>query len=283
MGLTFGLAASGFYCNNRLFQENNVKIPANWDELLDAVQKFQAAGITPISTSIQERWVASMMFEGLTLKSVGAADIMTALTQGGDAFGKDGFLLAAEKMMELIDMGAINADANAISRDEAEISVLAGDVPMYYMGSWAAGTLTGNDCVDNGNFTYIPFPTVGGNGKATEFNGGAVDCIMASADTANPEAAAEFIKYFCENVAREGYLAGSYMPVWKIGTVDESGINPIMVSIKEATASATDFVMWWDTFLGPDLAAIYQDAMVEMMNGFITPADFVERLKTINP
>jgi raffinose/stachyose/melibiose transport system substrate-binding protein len=186
--------------------------------------------------------------------------------------------------MELIDMGAINGDANAISRDEAEVPVLSGKTPMYYMGSWAAGSLNDSECADQGNFTYIPFPAVsGGNGSATEFNGGAVDCIMASADTANPDAAATFIKYFCENVSREGYLAGSYMPTWKIGAVDESGINPIMVSIKEATASASDFVMWWDTFLGPDLAAIYQDAMVEMMNKQITPAEFVERLKTINP
>jgi raffinose/stachyose/melibiose transport system substrate-binding protein len=285
-GLTFGLAASGFYCNNRLFEENGIKIPETWSDLVDAAGKFNEAGITPISTSIQERWVVGMLFDAMILRSVGVDGVMKALTEGGDAFTDPGFKLAAEKIMELVDMGAFNADANAISRNEAEISVLAGETPMYYMGSWAAGALAGDDTVelDRGNFTYIPFPTIpGGKGLATEFMGGAVDCVMVNSNVAHPEAAAAFAKYFAENVAREGYLVGSYMPVWQVGDIDESGINPIMVSIKEATESATDFVMWFDTFLGSDLASIYQDATVELLAGQITPDEFVEALTAIQP
>ena len=286
-GLTFGLAASGFFCNTRLFEENNIKIPETWDELITAVDAFNAAGITPISTSIQERWVVSMLFEGLALKTTGASVIANALVECGDAFGDPGFLDAANRMMHLVDIGAINADANAISRDEAEAPIFMGEAAMLYMGSWAAGGLNDPNNVTNGdvgNFTYIPFPAVsGGNGSPTEFNGGAADAIMINSDTAHKEAAVEFVIYFCENVAREGYLAGSYMPTWNIGQVDDSDVNPIMVSIKNKTASATDFILWWDTFLGPDRAAIYQDALVAMLNHQITPEDFVEQLKTIKP
>ena len=285
-GLTFGLSASGFYCNNRLFEENDVKIPETWEDLISAVEKFKAAGLTPISTSIKDRWVVGMLFDAMVLRSVGAGGVMNALTNGGDAFGNAGFKLAAEKLAELVELGAFNADANAITRDENEVAVFAGEAPMYYMGSWAAGALNDPETctVDTGNFTYIPFPTIpGGNGKATEFMGGGSDCVMVSSKTANPEAAAAFVKYFCENLAREAYLAGSYMPLWQVGAVDESGINPIMVSIKEATASATDFVMWFDTFLGSDLAAIYQDAMEELLAGEIDADTFVERVKVIDP
>ncbi|MCL2030844.1 MAG: extracellular solute-binding protein [Oscillospiraceae bacterium] len=283
-GLTFGLAASGFYCNNRLFAENDIKIPATWEELLSAIEGFQAVGITPISTTVKERWVIGMLFDALVLRSVGIDGVMTALTEGGEAFAHPGFKLAAEKLAELVSLGAFNADANAISRDDAEIPVQLGEVPMYYMGSWAAGMLASDETVDQGDFTYIPFPTIpGGSGAATEFMGGAVDCVMVNSNTENPDAAAEFVKYFAENVAREGYLVGSYMPVWQVGSIDESEINPIMVSIKQATASATGFVMWFDTFLGPDLAAIYQDAMEELLAGQITPDDFVEAVKLIEP
>ena len=283
-GLTFGLAASGFYCNNRLFEENNVKIPDTYEELLTAIDAFKAAGITPMSTSFTEQWVVGMMVDCIMLKSVGAAGINNALTNGGDAFGDAGFLEGAKKVQEMVDRGAFNADAMAVSRDEAEVPVFLGEAAMYYMGSWAAGALNDPNNITNGdvgNFTYIPFPAIsGGKGSATEFMGGASDCIMVNANTANPEAAAAFTKYFCENMAREGYLAGSYMPMWNIGQVDDSDVNPIMVSIKEKTASATDFVLWFDTFLG-ERAATYLDATTELLSKAITPEQYIEQLKTI--
>lgn len=284
-GLTFGMSVSGLFCNNRLFEENNVKIPTTWDELMTAVSTFKAAGIIPISTSIQERWVAGMMFEGLCLKAVGADQMLKTLSKSeGGTFSDAQYLNAANKILELLDAGAFPTNATAISRDEAEIPVKNGTAAMYYMGSWAAGAVNGDDCTDKGNFTYVPFPTIAdGNGKNTEFNGGGADGVMISNKTAHPEEAAKFVKYFCENLARENYEAGNYLPLWSSITPDESKVNPVMAGISSATSDATAYVLWWDNFLEGADVTTYQDALEKLLLKTITPDQFVEELKKIQP
>ena len=283
-GLTFGMSCSGLFCNTKLFSQYNVKLPATWANLISAVETFKANDIIPISTSIKERWVIGMLFEAIALKAVGAESMYPTLTKNGGSFSDPQYLNAANKLMELVNMGAFNSDATAISRDEAEVPVKAGQAAMYYMGSWASGTVEADDSVDKGNFTYIAFPTLpDGNGKATEFNGGASDGIMISSSTAHPDEAAEFVKYFTENLAREDYQAGNYLPLWKDVQVDESQINPVTLSIVDATSQANNFILWWDTLMEGQDVTTYQDALDAMIFKQITPEQFVGELKKIQP
>lgn len=48
-GYPYSVAVASLYVNTELFEQNNVKIPETYDELLEAVDAFNAAGITPIS------------------------------------------------------------------------------------------------------------------------------------------------------------------------------------------------------------------------------------------
>lgn len=284
-GMTFGKAASGFFCNARLFEENNVKIPETWDELLTAIDAFNANDITPIITTSKEAWVIGMMFEGLTVKAVGAEKtINTLLKQGDGTFSDPQFLNAAKRFEELVDKNAFNTDMAAISRDEALADMKAGHGAMYYMGAWESGQFEAEDSVDRGNYQWIPFPTLpDGNGTSTEFNGGMIDGLMVNADTAYPAEAAEFIKYFCENLSLEGYAKGNYMPAWNTSSVDESQLPPVFAQINEATNNATNYVIWWDTGLVGDDVSTYQSALDSFINKQITAEEFVEELQKINP
>ena len=271
-GLTFGKTASGFFVNKAVFDDNGIALPKTWDELMTASEALKAAGITPIITSSKERWVLGMLFEGLCTKAVGAGKVNKTINkEAGGSYSDPNFLDALNRLGELKTKGYINSDAAAITRDEALAAFKDGKAGLYYMGAWECASLEDNDSSIKGKVDWIPFPAIaGGGGAATEFNGGSIDGLMVSANTAYPDQAAAFVKYFCENMSRESYQAGNYMPVWTISQVDESKLLPVFTKIAEATKSATGFVIWWDTFLAGDDVTIYQDELENYFNGVMT-------------
>jgi raffinose/stachyose/melibiose transport system substrate-binding protein len=282
-GLPFGKAASGFFCNTRVFEENGVKIPDTWDELLSAIDAFNEKGITPIITSMKEAWVVGMLFEGLVVKEVGAETVSKTLLKEA-SFSDPLYLEAIRRFEELVDRGAFNADAAAVSRDEALASMKAGEGAMYYMGAWEASSFEADDSPDAGNYDWRPFPTIpGGAGAATEFNGGMIDGLLINANTKHAEAAVEFVKYFCENLSREGYQKGNYMPAWNTSQIDESTLPPVFAKINEYTNSATNYVIWWDTGLVGDDIVTYQTALNSFIAKQITAEQLVAELVKIAP
>jgi raffinose/stachyose/melibiose transport system substrate-binding protein len=159
-----------------------------------------------------------------------------------------------------------------------------GDGARDYMGAWESSQFEAEDCVDAGNYDWRPFPTIpGGNGKATEFNGGMIDGLLVSAGTAYPEEAAAFVKYFCENLSREGYAKGNYMPAWNTSVVDESQLPAVFAKINEYTNAATNYVIWWDTGLVGDDIGIYQTALNSFIAKQITAEELAAELLKIAP
>ena len=53
-------AACCFY-NTKMFEDAGAKVPTNWDEMLDACDKLQSAGYTPITISAGTAWCLSMV------------------------------------------------------------------------------------------------------------------------------------------------------------------------------------------------------------------------------
>ena len=48
------MAIGTFFVNTEMFEENDIKIPESWDELVDACQKFIDLGITPMAVGAKE-------------------------------------------------------------------------------------------------------------------------------------------------------------------------------------------------------------------------------------
>ena len=279
-GMTFGRNVSGFFVNPDVFDAAGAKIPATWDELTDACEKIKANGSIPIITSSKERWVMGMLFEGMVTKAAGADLVNKTLNkEEGGSYADPKFRIAIDRLSELISQGYINSDMGAIDRNEARESFKNGEAGLYYMGSWEVSSLEEDGSAVQGKADWIPFPTIpNGGGQATDFNGGSIDGIVIGADTKYPEQAAAFVKYFCENMER----VGDYMPVWN--TTELSANTPAVFNkMIDATKNATDYVIWWDTFLTGDDVTTYQDALDNFVNGTIDTNAFIEQLKKIQP
>ena len=279
-GLTFGLSCGAFFVNKELFEQNNIKIPENYSELITAVKAFKAKGMTPMAVSGKDVWTIAMYFDAMALKAAGNDKIISTLSKKG-SFKDPEFLNAAQKLAELVSLGAFPEGAASLSKDESDIPFLEGKIPMLFNGSWTAGTVYRDDSKIKDKVIPVGFPVFeDGKGNKNQFTGGAVDAIMVNANTKYKEEAVLFQKYFCENMARETYLAGAYLPAWKV-QVDESNINPVTVDLAKLTSEAEGFTLWWDTLLEGQDTQVYLNSLQELFLGNIKPEEFVDKLQTI--
>lgn len=279
-GMTFGLSCGALFCNKELFEQNNIKIPETYDELIEVVKAFKAKGITPMTVSGKDIWTIAMYFDAMALKAAGSDKVTKTLGKQG-SFKDPEFLNAAQKLAELVELGAFPEGAAGLSKDESDIPFLEGNIPMLFNGSWTAGTVYREDSKIQDKVTVVGFPVFAdGKGDKNAFTGGAVDCIMVNANTKHKEAATLFQQYFCENMARETYLAGAYLPAWKV-EVDESNINPVTVELAKITSEASGFTLWWDTLLEGEDTQTYLNSLQELFLGSITPEEFIDKLQTM--
>lgn len=280
-GLPFQMQVAPLYCNTEIFEQNGVKIPETYDELLAAVQTFGAKGITPMVCGAKDKWPAMFYFDALALRTAGAKANIDALNKVA-SFNTPEFVDAAKKLDELTKAGAFGKGALGLSWDEANIAFSQGQAAMIFNGNWVAGTCEGEGSLVKGKVAVVPFPLInGGKSNKTEFLGGSGDGFMVSANTKNKDAAVKALKFICENMSTEAYLAGAGLPGWK-ANVDESKISPLVKSIVDMTKDATEWVLWWDVFLEGDDADVHKNLVVDVIAGQKTPEEFAQEMQKLN-
>ncbi|MFZ5989218.1 MAG: extracellular solute-binding protein [Bacillota bacterium] len=276
-GSTYTTPVSALFYNKKIFDENGLKAPATFDELIQVCEKLIQKGITPIGISGKDTWVLAMTHDALTLKSAGPKKVKEALKKEGQSYDDPDFLESAKKFRQLVEMGAFHKGATGLSNDEASALFYSGKVAMYTTGSWMAGSIQ-TDPENPADFDVVPFPVVGSNAKATDFMGGAVDTIMVSASTKNPDLAGKAAFELTRSISKYSYLDGAGLAVWK-KDYDDSKVNPITKKLADYAANATSFTLWFDTMMEAEDAGEYLTLLQEMYVGNITPEDFVKSMK----
>lgn len=95
------------FANKEIFKENNVKIPENYEEFVQAIKSFKEAGIVPLAVGAKESWTLSLYYMMLALKNVDIDNVKEAL-HDNKKFDDYGFLKAAEEFKELRDIDAFS-------------------------------------------------------------------------------------------------------------------------------------------------------------------------------
>ncbi|TCL71571.1 carbohydrate ABC transporter substrate-binding protein (CUT1 family) [Hydrogenispora ethanolica] len=280
-GLPLYMWAGVFYVNKELFAKNNIKIPTTYKEMMEAAKAFRAKGITPISVGEKDRW-CGMFFQNIFALRTGGAKLCVDALSKKASFDQPAFVQSAQLLSDLVKAKAFNDGCLGLTHDEAQAVFLNGQVPMYYQGSWEAGTFEREGSPVQGKIVAMRFPAVeGGKGTQDEFLGGAIDTFMVSANTKYPRQAATAVKYICENMSREAYLAGGNLPTWKVN-VDKSKINPLLAQVAELTKSAKGYVLAWDTFLVGSEADAHLNLVQEIFAGMTTPEQFAKGMQKLN-
>lgn len=281
-GYPYSVAVASLYVNTELFEEYNVKIPETYDEFLEAVDAFSAAGITPISLGEKDLWPGLMIF-GIHAIRMAGAEAFNAALMGEGSYNTSEMVEAARLVQELADRGGFGESAMGTSEDDAVAAFKQGRAAMMFMGSWLNGDCEADDAAVKGKISVIKFPVIeGGLGSKDEFHGGSGETFLVSSATEHPDEAAAVAQYICEKMSRDQYLAGSGMPAWEADMGDTSDLNRLSQEIAELTKDATGYVYWLDSLTGGSAADTLMNEIANLIAGSETPEQFCENLQTLN-
>lgn len=137
-GLPTQNEAQGWWYNNTLFEEQGLEIPTTWEELVNCVEVFKEAGITPIAFGAADNW--SRWGFDLYCHRYGFYDNIDAI-MSGEMKPSEVTLPAIQKIEELTQMGAFSKDTSTLSHSEAVEYFLKGEAAMITVGSWFTASI----------------------------------------------------------------------------------------------------------------------------------------------
>ncbi|AEY64439.1 extracellular solute-binding protein [Clostridium sp. BNL1100] len=279
-GLPHSMSIGTFFINKELFQQNSVKVPETWDDLVAAVKAFRAKGITPMAVGAKDTWTLDMYLDILETRQAGYDTCYKALSKQG-SFEDPGLIEGAKKLQELVDMKAFTDGAMGVTRDESEVPFYEGKIPMYFNGSWTIGNIMKSDSKIKDKIDIIKFPSLREKSDVNDFTGGVSEIFVVNANTEHKDESVKTLKYIAENFSKEIYLSGAGLPTWNV-SVDESKIDPLTLKLVNLTKDAKTYTLWWNTFLEGDNSQLYMNKSSELFAKKITPEQFCKDLQTMN-
>ncbi|MFF2889890.1 ABC transporter substrate-binding protein [Paenibacillus sp. NPDC057967] len=166
-GKTYAIPLTGFFegllVNKKIFADNGLELPTDWDKMKAAVSGLKAKGIIPLSGPFDQ---SHYLLEHFILAAAGTESQNKGLKEAVDPNWAKGL----EAMKELYDLGAFPEDAATIDLGMAANYYSEGLAAMVLEGSWAIGGLSDET---KANTTVLPFPAIpGGAGTGKDVVGG---------------------------------------------------------------------------------------------------------------
>lgn len=280
-GKTYSLPSFSWYmtlyCNKALFGQAGAELPDTYDKLVSAVEKLKALdGVTPLASGAKDGWNAAFIYQALALRTVGAEGINKMLS-GQAPFEGEGYAEAADKVQELYEMGAFGANPLEQSNDDANAAFGTGKAAMRLMGSWFANGIYTDKAItiNPEDVAAMKIPMISGKGNETDYCGGFVESFWVNKSTKNPDEAAKFAIYINQKMGEAAYQTGTGFSGWKT-EVDENGLNPLFVQIKDLLSQGKTSVLAWDTSLDAEPATIHNEQVQTL---FAPGADTGEFIK----
>lgn len=225
--------------NKALFSENNIKIPANFAELKNAVKEFKEMGIIPIAIGGKNGMPVYNMIESFA----GTLDheITGKIIEGKEEFSGKSFNQAVQSVKELMSLGAFQEKPESFSDAEAGDIFYLSEAAMYSTSSdnlkMAINHLNGNAAV----LFYPDLDDKGSNPKEIVSGGTRSDSgLLISSSTKHPseavKLAAEMSKYYNKLLYEEAEAITIFNVAnteWTPPQTTEQTINELMLIIRQ--------------------------------------------------
>ena len=254
-------AACCFY-NTEMFEKAGAKVPTNWDEMMDACQKLQDAGYTPVTISAGTAWCLSMV-AGYLCEAEG---VELPKLADGSASWEDGKLESAcNKLLDLSKY--FQRTAAGDTNDVATANFYNEEAAMLIQGSWAIGQINGANPDFEAKCGVFAFPGVQRVIAKS-------DSLCMSSTTKHPDAAAALIKYFTDDTAQK-YTAekGGKIPVTKV-QYDVNSAPKQLAYVMDVFGNAKGtFGFYNESMPTTETGAHFDDTMVAVFLGDMTPAE----------
>ena len=273
-GVPYGVSQVGFMGNKDLLAKAGVdagKI-VTYDDLLDAVKKLKAAGITPLAVGGADKWPVHFYWTNLAMRLGGKAAIQAALKGQDGGFEGETFQKSGELFKQLVDLQPFQNGFLGFKSPQAighfgdgKAALLLAISSFYHTQKVFAVDKVG---IPDDKLAWINFPTVpGGKGQPSDTLGGINGWLVTKGA---PKEAVAFLKHFVSAEPQKRLAAGNFIvPVYKGA---EAGLgSAFMRNIAQNIANSTYHQNFYDQDLGPSVGRVVNDATTEIAAGTMTP------------
>jgi raffinose/stachyose/melibiose transport system substrate-binding protein len=273
-GIPFAQSQTGFFYNKQLMAKAGVdgsKIKT-WDDLLDAVKKLKAAGITPLMVGGADKWPIHFYWTNLAVRVGGKAAFEAALRGENGGFEGETFIKSGQLFKQLVDLqpfqngflGFKNPEAVGAFGDGKAAMTLAISVVNTQQRALAAD----KKGISDDNLGWFDFPTVaGGKGDPGDTLGGINGWLVTKGA---PKETVAFLKSFVSlDVQKRLAASGFLVPVYK--GADEGLTSPLIRNIAQTLARSKYHQNFYDQSLGPSVGRVVNDVTAEIAGGTMTP------------
>lgn len=276
VGVPFQTAQVGFYYNKDLFAKAGLDGNAikSWDDLLAAVKKLQASGITPLITGGGDKWPLHFYWSHLAIRVGGRPAFEAAMRGEGKGFADETFVRAGELFKQLADLKPFQSGYLATTFPQSSGMFGDGKGAMHLQLNGMLGSMAANSAdkvgIPDDKLGWFAFPTVsGGKGDASDTLGGMNGWLVTKG---SPKEAVEFLRFFSE-AANQRIAAekGLYLPV-VVGS-QEALKRPVLRLLAENVSRARYHQVYYDQMLGPSVGAVVNDISQALAADRIKPAD----------
>ena len=273
-GVPFAQSQTGFFYNKELMAKaglDGAKIKT-WDDLLDAVKKLKAAGVTPLMVGGADKWPVHFYWTNLAVRIGGKPAFDAALRGENGGFEGETFIKAGQAFKQLVDLGPFqngflgfkNPQAVGAFGDGKAAMTLAISTVYAQQRSLSAD----KKGISDENLGWFDFPTVaGGKGDPSDTLGG-INGWLVTKDA--PKETIAFLKSLVSLEVQKRLAAGGFIvPVYK--GADEGLASPLIRNVAQNLAKSKYHQNFYDQSLGPSVGRVVNDVTAEIAGASMTP------------
>lgn len=281
------MSAVGLFYNEEIFEEVGITPAYTWDEFVNNLRaiKEKNPDVTPMYIGGGDAWMLGHMAEfwqwGASKQQFGLQEqqqlmLDSELEKLGITTEEDSVMaIWAERLMQLMDEGLINANAATDTYTTQNEAFAAGEVGIISAGLWTATEL--EDLMDDTSIVgFSQYPALIDGMKATV--GSSADCyVRISSESENVDAAKKVLEYMCKPESLEALSLAKQSPAANPDVVTDwgflqEGVSAVL-SDEEVVQLTWTCGSWPTGFGNDDHGRVTQELLA---GAYDTPVDFAK-------
>ncbi|GAA2997167.1 ABC transporter substrate-binding protein [Microbacterium aurantiacum] len=269
-----------FWYNSDLFDQAGVEVPSTLDDFAPMCEALRAEGITPIALDGADGWPLERYMAYYPFRQAGP-EYVQELKVGEASFSDAPGRAAAEWLYGLGQAGCFQEGFSSTGYADAQAQFTSGRAAVYNIGTWELTNLA-TDNLDAGvrdAIDYFTLPTIEGAVTAdNEYVTPSGIGMAVNSSTYDP-LVRDFLRYALERYPSMVAESGALSPTVGVDTTIPDNATPLYSrAIEQADNVGPAIAMPWDTQLDPATNTRLQQELTLLVQGDITPDEFIETM-----
>ncbi|GAA0700752.1 extracellular solute-binding protein [Streptomyces malaysiensis subsp. malaysiensis] len=275
--------AEFFWYNKALLRRAGVSVPTSLDDFPAMCRALRSAGITPIALDGQDLWPLERYAAYQPFRVTGPSYVRQ-LKNGEARFSEPAGRKSAEWLSALGKAGCFQKGFSSVGYADAQNLFASGRAAVYNTGTWdlpgLATTALDTKTRDDVDFFTLPL-TRGSVTAENEYVTSSGIGMAVNSRTYDP-LVRDFLKFALTRYPARYAAAGVLAPTTDAKTVVPDNATPLYA---RAVATANDvgqkIAVPWDTQLDPTTNTKFQQNLVLLAQGDVSPASFISTMDTV--